>query len=91
MVNGGDRANETADARIYLTIDRFEGDYAVCEREGADGYINIQKKLIGAGASEGALIYADPVSGRYYFDEEATARRTAQIRGLADKLWKRAE
>ena len=76
------------DGPSRLIIDRFEGGYAVCEREGAAaGHIDVPRAQIDARAGEGAIIYYCEESGRYVFDEEATTRRATFIRNLTKDMW----
>jgi hypothetical protein len=78
----------SCDSPITYIIDRFEGCYAVCEREGAAGCVNVPRALIDVEAGEGAVIVFDAASGRYLFDGEATDIRAEHVRAMAKKLWK---
>jgi len=71
-----------------LIIDRFEGAYAVCEREGAAESVNVPRGRVDAAAREGSVIAYDAAAGRYLVDEAATRRRAAHVRALAKGLWK---
>ena len=71
----------------HLTIDRFEGDYAVCERADGAENVNIPRTSIDARAGEGAVIYFCKKHGHYVFDEDMTARRSAYIKELAKNIW----
>ena len=95
---GENNAHENrADER--LIIDRFEGDYAICEQVETErltdgdiiktvpGNVNIQKSRIDPLAGEGSVIVYDKVGERFVYDAEATARRTAYIKELAKNLW----
>ncbi len=64
-----------------LIIDRFEGDFAICET-GAE-YIRIPRGLIPPDASEGDVL-SDTESGTYILDKAAAnARREAAKRRFA--------
>jgi hypothetical protein len=69
---------------MKLIIDRFEGEYAICETE--DGkIINIKRNVIPEDAVEGdVLIYAE---GNYTIDNEANDKRKKHIEKLMDDLW----
>ncbi|MGI6357917.1 MAG: DUF3006 domain-containing protein [Bacillota bacterium] len=67
-----------------LIIDRFEGEFAVCERDGE--MINIPRHLIPGGAQEGDVLQETPDG--YVVDEEATAVRRKRIVALMKDLWK---
>jgi hypothetical protein len=69
---------------MKLIIDRFEGEYAICETE--DGkIINIKRNEIPEDAVEGdVLIYEE---GSYTIDNEANDERKKYIEKLMDDLW----
>jgi hypothetical protein len=68
-----------------LIVDRFEGGFAVCERE--DGtMVDMDMKLIPDGTEEGDVLRVQ--NGVYAVDVDATAERTQRIRSLMDELWK---
>jgi hypothetical protein len=69
-----------------MIIDRFEGKYAVCEKDGA--FIEIDKAGLPEGASEGDVISADE-NGKLYIDRDATENRKKRVRGLMKKLFSR--
>jgi len=62
----------------YLTIDRFEGGYAVCEDEGGR-YVNIAGTDIEDLAKEGDIIFRQSDSGKYTVDRERTDLRREAI------------
>ncbi len=67
-----------------VIIDRFEGDYALCEDE--EGQIlEIEKSKIPADAKEGdvLVIRGDDI----FVDKEETARLRQQIKKLMEELW----
>jgi hypothetical protein len=70
-----------------LIVDRFEGDYAVCECEGKAEPVILPKGRIDGQAREGSIIIYDDSSGLYKYDAAATAERTAYIKALAKKIW----
>lgn len=63
-----------------LTIDRFEGDLAVCETEDEE-YIHIPRSQLPDEAIEGSIIFEH--LGFYKLDKDATAARRAS---MADKM-----
>lgn len=69
---------------MKLIIDRFEGEYAICETE--DGkIINIKRNEIPEDAVEGdVLIYEEDI---YTIDNEANDERKKYIEKLMDDLW----
>ncbi len=67
-----------------LIIDRFEGDYAVCEDD--DNQVLIEKKLIDVCAKEGDVLVL--VDGLYKTDKIATEERRNKINLMMKDLWK---
>jgi hypothetical protein len=68
-----------------LIIDRFEGDFAVCEDENPRT-VHIRRSELPQGAAEGDCIVADPREG-YILDHDETARRRARIRSKMNRLF----
>jgi hypothetical protein len=70
---------------MKVTIDRFEGEFAVCEQEDRT-MINILKENIPPEAKEGdiLIIEEDSIS----IDITGTAERKKRINRLMDDLWK---
>jgi len=65
---------------MKIIIDRFEGDFAVVELEDRT-FINMPKKLIPFGASEGTVLIIN-------IDHEETEKLKAEILRLAKDLFK---
>lgn len=63
---------------MKVTIDRFEGDYAVVETQ-EKNIFNIPKALL-PHAKEGDVINIE-------IDEEETKKRTLHIKQMMDDLW----
>lgn len=69
---------------LRVTIDRFEGDYAVCEKENRD-MIDIEIKKLPANVKEGDVLIID---GEYIIiDTFETEKRRKEIQSLMDDLW----
>ena len=70
---------------MRVTIDRFEGDFAVCEKYDR-GMINVRKDKIPESAKEGdvLVIEEDSIS----VDTKGTLDRKKRINKLMDNLWK---
>ena len=68
-----------------MTIDRFEGDYAVCEKPDRK-MINIKKDRLPAAAKEGDVLVIQGESIKV--DSEETARRKEYAEKLMNDLWK---
>lgn len=67
-----------------MIIDRFEGDYAVCEREDKF-FVNIEKKYLPGKCCEGDVLIYD--EGKYIIDRKSTQERHDKIRKLMDELF----
>ena len=63
-----------------LIIDRFEGDFAVCETEALE-FIDIPKAALPSGAKEGDVLTIS-------LDKEETESRKEKIEGLMNSLFK---
>lgn len=69
---------------MKVIIDRFEGDFAVCEKEDKN-MIDIERSKIPAEAKEGdALLVED---NKIIIDEEETKKREERIKDLTKDLW----
>ena len=67
-----------------LSIDRFEGGYALCVDE--QGHVvEIETALIEDGADEGDYIFEN--DGRYYVDRDKTKAERDEILALQDELF----
>lgn len=68
-----------------LIIDRFEGEYAVCEEQGG-GFKKIPKVFLPAGSREGDCLVPLP-GGQWQVDRAATAERRKKIQELLGDLY----
>ena len=69
---------------MNVTIDRFEGEFAVCEKENRQ-MIDIEKSKLPEIAKEGDIlnIKNDIIT----IDFEATKKRTKEIEKLTEDFW----
>lgn len=67
---------------MRFTIDRFEGNFAVCEGEGRK-MSNILRSVLPAGAKEGTAIIFD--GKEYTIDADTTT--SERIKRKMDSLW----
>lgn len=70
---------------IMLIIDRFEGNYAVCEKEDRT-IINIERSELPKEAKEGDVLVVK--ENCIIIDEKATQERREHIKKLMKDLWK---
>ncbi len=68
----------------FLSVDRIEENYLVCENQDEEIKI-IEYKNLDKNISEGSIIYIDN-SGNIKLDEEKTKIRRNLIRSLEEKL-----
>jgi len=69
---------------MNVIIDRFEGNYAVCEKADRD-MINIERSKLPNEAKEGDVLYID--NGNITIDLEKTKKRRIEIEKLTENLW----
>ena len=70
---------------MKVTIDRFEGYYAVCEKEDRT-MINISKDKIPHNSKEGDILIIE--GDKIEIDTDSTAKRKKVIDNLMNDLWK---
>ncbi|NLJ30365.1 MAG: DUF3006 domain-containing protein [Clostridiales bacterium] len=70
-----------------LIIDRFEGNYAICEGEN-EKFFAIEKAELPRGASEGDVLNVDDAEGALSINAEETARRRSKAKKLQNDLFK---
>ena len=69
---------------MKVIIDRFEGDYAICEMPGRK-MINIERNKIPANSKEGDAIYIGETGSQ--IDAEETNKLKENIEKLMDDVW----
>lgn len=69
---------------MKLVIDRFEGDFAVCEMDNKN-IINIERSKLPCEVKEGDVIVK--IAGSYRIDKIETDKRKERINKLMDDLW----
>lgn len=69
---------------MRLIIDRFEGKFAVCERENKE-MIDIPKNRLPKGAEEGDVLIIE--GDKIKLDKVATEKRRERIQNLMNSLW----
>ena len=69
---------------MKVTIDRFEGQYAICEKENLD-MINIKRDKLPIEAKEGDILIIEGETIK--IDNKETQKRKKRIEKLMDDLW----
>ncbi len=70
---------------MKVTIDRFEGDFAVCEKPDRT-MLNVRKDKLPVGAKEGDTLIIE--GDKIRVDSQDTAARKKSIDKLMNDLWK---
>ncbi len=79
--------NQKGDRNMkMLTIDRFEGTYAICE-DGEQKYFAIEISELPQGAKEGDVLDIDDNEGTLSINAEATAQKRSRAKKKQDKLF----
>ena len=70
---------------MRVVIDRFEGGFAVCEKEDR-AMVSIEKSRLPAGVGEGDVLLVE--GNRISVDSEETAKRKKRVRQKMEGLWR---
>lgn len=70
-----------------LTIDRFEGTYAICE-DSDEKFFAIEITELPQGAKEGDVLDVNDAEGTLRINAEATAQKRSKLKKMQDKLFK---
>lgn len=70
---------------MQLILDRFEGNFAICENILTGEMLNINKNLIPHNTKEGTVLTY--VNGNIAVDEKGTQERTERIKVKMNSLW----
>jgi len=70
-----------------FSIDRFEGDFAICENRETNEMINIEKSLLPEECKEGDIIKFE--NCKYVLDKFETQKEKEEIKNLVDNLFKK--
>ena len=68
------------------TVDRIEGDYAVCENRETQEMVNIKIDNLPKNIKEGSIIKFE--NNEYRIDEEKERETSERIKQKMDNLWK---
>ena len=69
----------------YVSVDRFEGNFAVCEKEDRT-FLNIEREKLPKDVREGSVLRIEN-SGKISLDLEEEKRRRDEIIKLQNKLF----
>lgn len=97
-INNNDKKNNSKDfsselnnyiekTKTSFSIDRFEGDFAVCENRETGEFINIPLTKLPKNIKEGSILKFE--SRNYILDIGSTKKAQEEIKNLVDNLFKR--
>ncbi len=70
-----------------FSVDRFEGDFAVCENRETGEFIDIPLSILPENVKAGSILKFE--NGKYILDLKATQKEQQEIKNLVDNLFKR--
>ena len=73
--------------KTTFSVDRFEGDFAVCENRTTGDFINIPISELPENVKKGSILKFE--NGIYILDIESTKKEQEEIKNLVDNLFKR--
>lgn len=71
--------------KLEFVIDRFEGEFALCESINDNKIINVKKEILPLNAKEGNVVKYD--GNRYIIDFEKSKIMNKKIKKITDDLW----
>lgn len=72
---------------VEFSIDRFEGEFAICENKQTNEMINIKRDLLPINCKEGDIIKL--VNGIYILDKKETQNIQSEIKDMVNNLFKK--
>lgn len=69
------------------SVDRFEGEFAICENIQTGEMVNIKKSLLPENVKEGSIIKYE--NGNYILDINATKEKQENIKNMVNNLFKK--
>ena len=70
---------------MKVVVDRFEGEFAVCQEISTKRMTDIPKSRLPAGTREESVLEID--GAQVLLDQTETADRLSRIKKLMDELW----
>ncbi len=70
-----------------FSVDRFEGEFAVCENRQTGELVNIPKNLLPNNCKQGSILKFE--NGIYTLDLEETQKEQEEIKNLVNNLFKK--
>lgn len=73
--------------KTTFSVDRFEGNFAVCENRETGEFVDIPLSELPENIKEGSMLKFE--NGKYILDIESTRKEQEEIKNLVDNLFKR--
>ena len=73
--------------KTTFSVDRFEGDFAICENRQTGEFIDIPLSELPENIKQGSIKKFE--NGNYILDIESTKKEQEEIKNLVDNLFKR--
>ena len=73
--------------KTTFSVDRFEGNFAVCENRETGEFIDIPISELPENIKQGSIIKLE--NGNYILDIESTKKEQEEIKNLVDNLFKK--
>ena len=70
-----------------FSIDRFEGEFAVCENRETGEFVNIPKSELPESCKPGSILKFE--NGKYILDIEETKKEQENVKNMVSNLFKR--
>ena len=77
--------NGSEDESVRWVVDRFEGEFAVCQQTQTKEMRDVLRTELPEGAREGSVLRRE--KARWVLDEEEAQARSERIRKKMDGLW----
>ena len=75
---------EKASDNNFFTLDRYEGNYAVCENRATGEMYDIPKFLVDSHAKDGDILILE--NGKFEIDFKETEKQKEIVRNLVDRI-----
>ena len=80
-------SNYIEKTKTTFSVDRFEGEFAICENRETGDFIDIPLSELPENVKEGSILKFE--NGNYILDVEATRKKQEEIKNLVDNLFKK--
>lgn len=78
---------KSIEKKSHFSIDRFEGEFAICENKETNEMVNIHKSLLPKNCKEGDILKLE--NGVYIIDKISTNTEQKEIKNMVNNLFKK--